>query len=77
MAKEIELPVYGVDPEEVRERIIGMGAKLLGKHQFRRFNFQVKEPLKSSSNEYYTKWIRVRTDGSKSTVTLKEQGEKA
>ncbi len=73
MAKEIELPVYGVDPDEVRKRIIEMGAKLLGKHQFRRFNFQIKEPLKGSSNEYYTKWIRVRTDGSKSTVTLKEQ----
>ena len=73
MAKEIELPVYGVDPEEVRKRIIGMGAKLLGRHQFRRFNFQIKEPLKGSSNEYYTKWIRVRTDGSKSTITLKEQ----
>ena len=73
MAKEIELPVYGVDPEEVRKRIMGMGAELLGKHQFRRFNFQIKEPIKGSSNEYYTKWIRIRTDGSKSTVTLKEQ----
>jgi adenylate cyclase class IV len=73
MAKEIELPVYGIDPDALRKRLLDMGAELLGKHQFRRFNFQVKEPVESSSTEYYTKWIRVRTDGSKSTITLKEQ----
>ena len=73
MAKEIELPVYGVDPDALRKRLEEMGAKLAGKHQFRRFNFQAREPVGKGNSEYYTKWIRVRTDGSKSTVTLKEQ----
>ena len=73
MAKEIELPVYGVDPEASRERFASMGVKLVGKHNFRRMNFQVSNPVDDASGEYYTKWIRVRTDGAKTTITLKEQ----
>ena len=73
MAKEIELPIYGVNPEIARERLASIGAKPLGKHQFRRVNFQVRKPIEDASGEYYTKWIRVRTDGAKSTITLKEQ----
>ncbi|MGC8496343.1 MAG: CYTH domain-containing protein [Candidatus Micrarchaeia archaeon] len=76
MAKEIELPIYGVDPEYVRARLGLIGAKLVGKHQFRRVNFQVKKPAEDASGEYHTKWIRVRTDGKKSTITLKEQNGK-
>ena len=73
MAKEIELPIYGVNPEIARERLASVGAKLVGRHQFRRVNFQVRKPIEDASKGYYTKWIRVRTDGAKSTITLKEQ----
>lgn len=73
LAKEIELPVYGVDPDAVRSRLSAMGARLAGKHSFRRCNFQVREPIGREGGGYYTKWVRVRTDGERTTITLKEQ----
>ncbi len=72
MAKEIELPIYGVDPEAVRSRLASMGARLVGKHSFRRCNFQASLPGSKGAG-YYTKWVRVRTDGERTTITLKEQ----
>ncbi len=54
--------------KEVVGRLRQLGAKRLGTHRFRRIEFLLGGNIKNSHS-----WVRVRTDGKKTTVTLKEQ----
>ena len=61
---EYELKVLDIDVEEVREKLSNLGASYLGKKFFRRYTYDMHPPQPA-------KWIRLRTDGSVSTLTYK------
>ena len=67
MAKEIELKILDVDKRETMSRLRKFGAKRIGTLDFKRVIFFVK---KSSDAAV---WLRLRTDGKRHTLTLKEQ----
>jgi adenylate cyclase class IV len=73
MAKEIEVGFYDVDKEGAEAKLHELGAQLTGKFSFKQINFQLSTSGKPGSEDYHTSWIRVRTDGSRTTLTLKEQ----
>lgn len=73
MGNEIELAFYNVDRNDLARQLDNLGAKFIGKFHFRRMNFQVKMKGESNSENYETSWIRVRTNGESTTLTLKEQ----
>lgn len=61
---EYELRVLDVNPQEVEATIKQLGGKLLSKQTFRRYVFDIV-PMTVG------KWIRLRTDGQTTTLTLK------
>lgn len=71
MAKEIELNVYNVDKGEVTRRLESLGAKFIGRYFFKRINFQL--PASSGKGGERRAWLRLRTDGTKTMLTFKEQ----
>jgi len=80
MPKEIELTVYDIDKEEVIKKLEKCKAIFVGKYHFKTVNFQLetKGIIKSheankEDEKYYTAWVRVRTDGKRTTLTFKEQ----
>lgn len=80
MPKEIELTVYDIDREEILRKLKECGAVFVGKYHFKTVNFQLEtvNQIKSlgidkDDEKYYTAWIRIRTDGTSTTLTLKEQ----
>ena len=80
MAKEIELKIVGIKPNEAKKRLEAVNAVFKGHFVLQRVTFQgamsgqIKDYDSDNSNEdYHTSWIRVRTDGKKTTLTLKEQ----
>ena len=80
MGKEIELKVIGINPKKTKERLKTINARFKGHFVLQRVTFQgsrsgeIKDYKSNASNEeYYTSWIRVRTNGKKTTLTLKEQ----
>lgn len=66
MTKEIELKILEVDPKEVRRNLNRIGAKLIGKYNFKRLVFNV---LNTKGRHL---WLRLRTDGKDTTLTLKD-----
>ena len=56
-----------VDEEEVRSRLRKLGARLMGKYNFKRVVFNVSVTPKVTAD------IRVRTDGKNSFITLKKR----
>lgn len=80
MPREIELTIYGIDKGELVERLRQLNATFIGKYDFKTINFQfeTKGSIKSldtseDDEQYYSTWVRIRTDGSRTTLTLKEQ----
>jgi adenylate cyclase class IV len=80
MSKEIELRVYDINRDAIVKKLDRCGAVFVGKYNFKIINFQLKTrgSIKSLKHErddekYYTSWIRIRTDGTNTTLTLKEQ----
>lgn len=73
MGKEIEASFYNVDRNRIVKQLGRLGAKAVGSYKMRRMNFQVASEGKADSQDYYTCWVRVRTDDRRSTLTLKEQ----
>ena len=65
MAVEYEARVLEIDKEKLEERLITLGAKKVADFDYKRkvYNFNP-----ASRN----KWIRLRTDGNKTTLTIKE-----
>lgn len=62
---EFEAKVLGVDPEDIRGRLNRCGAEKVGNYYFKRYVFDTIPPDPN-------KWIRLRTDGSKTTLAVKE-----
>jgi len=80
MPKEIELTVYDIDIEKAIKKLEECKAIFVGKYHFKTVNFQLetKGDIKSleaskEDEKYYTAWLRVRTDGKRTTLTFKEQ----
>ena len=73
MKREIEVAFYGVDRRDLKRQLLKLGAKPVGAFHMKRVNFQVSNRGKAGSGGYSTSWIRIRTDGKKTTLTLKEQ----
>ncbi len=73
LGKEIEVAYYNVDRADLVKKLRAMNAKFIGKFYLRRANFQIATRGNIGSPNYYTSWVRVRSDGRKTTVTLKEQ----
>lgn len=78
--REIELLIVGINREEVSRKLKALRAKYHGKKNLKRVTFQlarsgaIKDTKSFSKNDsYHTSWIRVRTDGRRATLTLKEQ----
>ncbi len=66
MPKEYEVDILNINREEAVARLNELGAKHVGTHHFRRMEFR----LEGDSDAGHS-WIRVRTDGKKTTLTMK------
>lgn len=73
MAREIEVAYYNIDKDAIVSQLKVLKAKSLGKYHMRRINFQLERKGSVGDISYYTSWIRIRTDGDKTMLTLKEQ----
>lgn len=80
MGKEIELKIIGIKPSEAKERLNSINAEFKGHFLLQRVTFQgarsgkINDYTKRKHNDkYHTSWVRVRTDGKKTTLTYKEQ----
>jgi len=80
MPKEIELSIYDINRDDIIRKLKECNASFVGKYHFKTINFQLKTKgaikslgISKEDEMYYTAWIRVRTDGTKTTLTLKEQ----
>ena len=62
---EYEVRILNIDKEKVIKRLEEIGAKKEGDYEYRRYVYGFKP-------EVYEKWIRLRTNGKKSTLTIKE-----
>ena len=65
MEKEIELRVYDIDKEELIKKIEKLNGKFINNYEQVRYVYDFN-PVKEN------KWIRLRTDGFKTTLTIKE-----
>ena len=65
MAIEIEGRILNINPEETKKKLLAIGAKPLGFYNFRRYVF---DPVVGAPH----RWLRLRTDGNKTTLTFKE-----
>lgn len=73
MGKEIEASFYNVNRDAIVRQLNALGARPAGNYDLRRINFQVATRGKAGEADYYTCWARVRSDGGKTTLTVKEQ----
>ena len=64
MAIEIEGRIPNINPEEVKAKLLAIGAKPLGFYNFRRYVF---DPAIGAPH----RWLRLRTDGNKTTLSKK------
>ena len=58
MSVEIEGRIININPEEVRNKIIKIGAKPLGLYDYKRYTFDTIPKING-------RWGRLRTDGKK------------
>ena len=64
--REIELRAYDIDTEALRETLQNLGATALGTKEMQRAVFDV-QPANPN------KWIRLRNEGDKTTLAIKER----
>ena len=65
MKKEIELRVYDINKEDLIKKIEKLNGKFINNYDQVRYVYDFN-PVKEN------KWIRLRTDGFKTTLTIKE-----
>jgi adenylate cyclase class 2 len=65
MQTEIEVKILEINVDEVISRLDALGAKKIGEKMQRRFVYDFNPKRENS-------WIRLRTDGNKTTLTVKE-----
>ncbi len=66
MQKEYETQILDIDPEEIKKKLIQLGAKVDKEKFQRRWVFDINP---NGCHE----WIRVRTDGEKTTICYKSR----
>jgi adenylate cyclase class IV len=71
--REIEMAFYGVDRGDLKRQLLKLGAKPAGTFHMKRVNFQISSRGRAGSGSYRTSWMRIRTDGKRTTLMLKEQ----
>ncbi|HCC07414.1 MAG TPA: adenylate cyclase [Clostridiales bacterium] len=64
MKTEYEVRILEVDVPEIVKKIEEMGAKRIEEHEFQRYTYDFNPPRDME-------WIRLRTNGKKTTVTIK------
>ncbi len=62
---ELEVKILGINEWEIKKKLNALGAEKLGESSFRRYVYDFS-PIDMN------KWIRLRTNGSKSSLTIKE-----
>ncbi|PID31471.1 adenylate cyclase [Candidatus Saccharibacteria bacterium] len=62
---EIEAKILNINPIEIRQKLLDLGAKKIGQYDFRRYVF---DTIPAASN----RWIRLRSNGALTTMTVKE-----
>ncbi len=67
MPKEIELDILDIDKAQAEARLRALGARKIAVHNFRRVVFMLPSGRGSE------RWLRVRTDGKRCTLTFKSQ----
>lgn len=65
MKTEYEVRVLEIDKEELIEKLESLGAVKQGDYFYKRYVYEFNPPI-------YEKWIRLRTNGKKTTLTIKE-----
>ncbi len=65
MKTEYEVRIIEINKEEVIERLEKLGATKVGEFNYRRYVYDFNPAQ-------YEKWIRLRTDGKQTTLTIKE-----
>lgn len=65
MAVEYEARVLEIDKEKLEKKLIALGAKKVADFDYKRKVYNFKPASRN-------KWIRLRTDGKKATLTIKE-----
>lgn len=65
MGVEIEGRIININPEETKNKLLELNAKPLGFYNFKRYTFD-------SIPKSNARWGRLRTDGKKTTLTVKE-----
>ena len=65
MNTEIELRIYDINKEEIIKKIEKFGGKFINNYNQKRYIYDFNPVAKN-------KWIRLRTDGHKTTLTIKE-----
>lgn len=62
---EYEARVLEIEKEGMIKKLEKLGANKVGEYNYRRYTYDFKPPV-------YKKWIRLRTDGKVTTLTIKE-----
>lgn len=70
MKTEFEARILGVDPEALVRMLESLGAERVGEYRYRRHIYDL-EPGNDEA------WIRLRTDGETTTLTIKERKHNA
>jgi len=66
MKTEYEARVLEIDKDEIAKKIVELGGKLQGEFDQRRYVYDLNPVIDN-------KWIRLRTDGIKTTLTIKHR----
>lgn len=69
MQTEYECTMLEIDREVLEKKLKQIGAKKVGEYFQKRYTYDVKPVLD-------TKWVRLRTNGKKSTITIKNISDK-
>lgn len=69
MENEYEITVLDINVDEIEKRLLGIGAIKIGE-------FLQKRKLYNFHEEYRGRFIRLRTNGSKTTLTIKDKSAK-
>lgn len=69
MQTEFEVKILDIDVEEIKKKLEESGAKKVAERMMRRYIYDIEM---DECRKDCTKWIRLRDDGDKITMTLKE-----
>lgn len=65
METEIECRILEIDPEQIQQKLLEIGAEKIAERKMKRYVYDIDSNNKHS-------WIRLRDNGEKTTLTIKE-----